>query len=109
MVGHRVVEAAVEQGLRPLVVVGEERRRAYDRVHLSSLFDGATADELALGQPDLYERPDVELILGDAVTALDVDARVATTSKGRRVAYRACVLATGSAPFVPPIPGTDAA
>ena len=44
MVGHRFVEAAVERGPRhrTVVVVGEERRRAYDRVHLSSVFDGTT-------------------------------------------------------------------
>ena len=42
MVGHRFVEAAVELGIGPIVVVGEERRRAYDRVHLSAVFDGTT-------------------------------------------------------------------
>src|SRR2546423_1686585 len=43
MVGHRFVEAAIERGVlatNEMVVVGEEGRRAYDRVHLSSLFDG---------------------------------------------------------------------
>ena len=42
MVGHRFVEAAVELGIGPIVVVGEEWRRAYDRVHLSAVFDGTT-------------------------------------------------------------------
>jgi nitrite reductase (NADH) large subunit len=112
MVGHRFVEAAVAHGLdadHGLVVVGEERLRAYDRVHLSSVFDGTTEDELALGTDDLYERDGVELILGDPVVALDTTAKRATTRTGRQFSFGACVLATGSAPFVPPIPGTDAA
>ena len=69
MVGHHIVERAVESGLTDthrLVVVGEERRRAYDRVHLSSLFDGASPDDLALGD-DLYAHDAVELVLGDPV------------------------------------------
>jgi nitrite reductase (NADH) large subunit len=111
MVGHHVVERAVESGLTDthrLVVVGEERRRAYDRVHLSSLFDGASPEDLALGD-DLYAHDTVELVLGDPVVALDPAARTATTASGRVVGYHAAVLATGSAPFVPPVAGTDAA
>src|SRR5258706_16268826 len=83
MVGHRFVEAAIGlRGSAPvrIVVVGEERHRAYDRVHLSSLFDGADAAGLALEPLDLDRHPDVEYVLGDPVDALDVDARIATTA-----------------------------
>jgi nitrite reductase (NADH) large subunit len=112
MVGHRFVEAAVERRLdatHGITIVGEEGRRAYDRVHLSAVFDGTTEDELALGAADLYDRDGVDLILGDPVATLDAEGRVATTASGRRLTFHACVLATGSTPFVPPIPGTDAA
>lgn len=53
MAGHRFVEAAIERGLAAshrIVVVGEERRPAYDRVHLSSLFDGFGPDDLTLSE-----------------------------------------------------------
>ncbi len=108
MVGHRFVEAALERGLRGIVVVGEEHRRAYDRVHLSSFFDGMTADDLTLGEPELYDCDEVELLLGDRVVRLDTDAREAVTAAGVTIRYQECVLATGSYPFVPPIPGHDA-
>src|SRR5437588_2837380 len=111
MVGHRFVEAAVEHELlrtHRLVVVGEEPRRAYDRVHLSSLFDGAAADDLLLGDGQLYETDGVDLVAGDPVVTLDAGPRRATTASGRVIPFDACVLATGSSPFVPPIPGTDA-
>jgi nitrite reductase (NADH) large subunit len=111
MVGHRFVEAAVERGLHRshrLVVVGEEHRPAYDRVHLSSFFDGSTSEDLTLGAPGWYAEHGIELVLGDPVVALDTGARTATTADGRELAYSTCVLATGSAPFVPPVPGSDA-
>jgi nitrite reductase (NADH) large subunit len=112
MVGHRFVEAAVERCLlasQRLVVVGEERRRAYDRVHLSSVFDGVTEESLALGEADLYEDSRIELALGDPAAHLDARRRTVTTAAGRQVSFDTCVLATGSTPWVPPIPGTDAA
>ncbi len=112
MVGHRFVEEAVRHGLHEsvgIVVLGEEQRAAYDRVHLSSLFDGQEASDLALADPGWYGAHGVELVLGDAAVDLDPDAHTVTTASGRRLSYDACVLATGSSPFVPPIPGVDAA
>ncbi len=112
MVGHRFVEAYTERNpsaTRRVVVIGEERHRAYDRVHLSSLFDGVDPDELTLGDDELYERNDIDAILGDRVVDLDTDGHMVTTERGRRIGYGSCVVATGSSAFVPPIPGTDAA
>ena len=103
MVGHRLVRECLARGIDDITVVGEEVHPAYDRVHLSSLFDGATPEDLALG-----DEPDVTLVLGDPVDGLDVGAGTATLASGRAIAWDTCVLATGSAPFVPPIPGTDA-
>ena len=111
MVGHRFVELAVQKGLtatHQLIVVGEETRRAYDRVHLSAVFDGLSEDDLTLGEAGLYDHRAIELVLGDAIETIDTEAHVALTASGRVIGYRHCVLATGSFPFVPPIPGTDA-
>ena len=111
MVGHRFVEALIERDMlagNRVLVVGEEWRRAYDRVHLSSLFDGVTEADLQLGDDDVYAAPGLELLLGDPVVDIDPIARTARTAAGRSISFTDCVLATGSAPFVPPIPGTDA-
>jgi len=111
MVGQRFVEAAVDRALHRshrIVVVGEEVHPAYDRVHLSSLFDGAGAGDLALAPPGYHAAHGIELVTGDPVTALDTGARTATTASGRAIAWDACVLATGSSAFVPPMPGSDA-
>ncbi|GAA2786004.1 nitrite reductase large subunit NirB [Kitasatospora sp. CM 4170] len=111
MVGQRFLEAFTEQpgaeGWR-ITVLAEEPRPAYDRVHLSALFDGKTAEDLALCPPGFLAEHGIDLRLGDPVTAVDRVDRAVTTRAGTRLRYDALVLATGSVPFVPPVPGKDA-
>ncbi|MFE5582321.1 nitrite reductase large subunit NirB [Kitasatospora sp. NPDC056531] len=111
MVGQRFLEAWTEQpaarGWR-VTVLAEEPRPAYDRVHLSSLFDGSTAEDLALCPAGFLAEHGIDLRLGDPATAIDRAGRTVTTRSGTEVRYDVLVLATGSVPFVPPVPGTDA-
>jgi nitrite reductase (NADH) large subunit len=90
-----------------VTVIGEEPRRAYDRVALSSYFDGVSADELDLVDSGCYDGSSRVLALDETVVGLRRDARIVTTSRGRSIGYDALVLATGSVPFVPPVPGRD--
>jgi nitrite reductase (NADH) large subunit len=55
----------------------------------------------------VYDHPDVELRVGARAAAIDREARVVVTDDGERIVYDDLVLATGSYPFVPPIPGRD--
>ena len=113
MVGHRVVEALLARDHEAdwtVTVLGEEPRPAYDRIALSSLFAGKTEAELRL--PDLVwqgdpDRVRVRVWMSDAVVSIEREARVVTTRSGAALRYDALVLATGSAPFVPPLPGAD--
>jgi nitrite reductase (NADH) large subunit len=108
MVGQRFVEALRDRdGQRRwrVTVFSEEPRLAYDRVNLSSYFDGADPGELDLVPEGWYGASGYELHLGETVTAINREARTVTTSRGRTVAYDTLVLATGSYPFVPPVPG----
>ncbi len=108
MVGQRFVEelrARDPAGLWRVTVLAEEGRRAYDRVALSSYLDGASAADLDIVAPGCYDGPGCELRLGEAVTGIDRAGRAVITSRGDRVGYDALVLATGSVPFVPPVPG----
>ena len=109
MVGHHLVEQLIERGATEryaITVFGEERHRAYDRVHLSEYFTGRDADSLALSDVDWYAANGIELRLSEAVTAIDRDAGEVVTPEGR-TPYDRLVLATGSYPFVPPMPGSD--
>ncbi|MFD4670780.1 nitrite reductase large subunit NirB [Lentzea sp. NPDC058450] len=101
MVGHRLVDLLRDSAWR-IVVFGEESRPAYDRVALSSYVDTWTSDALEL--PALSG---CELRLGEKVVSVDRERRVVVGASGVEVSYDALVLATGSAPFVPPVPGRD--
>src|SRR4051812_44103941 len=110
MVGHRFIEAAAQRGLFSkfeTVVLSEEKRLAYDRVNLSKWFDGKTDADLSLVTEGQYEALGLEVVRGDAAEILDRDARTLTLASGRVLPYDELVLATGSYPFVPPIPGKD--
>jgi nitrite reductase (NADH) large subunit len=109
MVGHHLVEQLVERGALGryrVHVFGEERQRAYDRVHLSEYFGGRDAESLAMCEPDFYTRHGIQMHLDEQVLEIDRHNRQIVTSHGR-YAYDRLVLATGSYPFVPPIPGAE--
>ena len=109
MVGHHCVEQLIERGALArfeVRVFGEERQRAYDRVHLSEYFSGSDAEALALGEAGLYADNGIILHLGEAVLEVDRERREVVTPEGR-YAYDRLILATGSYPFVPPIQGSE--
>jgi nitrite reductase (NADH) large subunit len=110
MVGQRFVELLADadpEGRCRVTVLGEEPRRAYDRVALSSLFDGKTPEDLDLVPEDCYDDEQYRLRLNEKVLSIDREAREVGTSAGNTYRYDALVLATGSYPFVPPVPGHD--
>ncbi len=110
MVGQELLASLVRSGAADrwsTTVLGEEPRTAYDRVQLSACFTGASPEDLSLCGPEVTDHPGIELVVGTRVTGIDRSAKVVTTSTGRAVTYDALVLATGSAPFIPPIPGGD--
>ncbi|GAB1515804.1 nitrite reductase large subunit NirB [Actinophytocola sp. KF-1] len=109
-VGHRLVQALREKdvtGQWRVVVFAEEARPAYDRVALTSYVDTWNPLDLQLDGATFDGDDLVDLHLGDPVTAIDRAGKKVTTRGGAVVGYDALVLATGSYPFVPPVPGHD--
>ncbi|MFD9909855.1 nitrite reductase large subunit NirB [Streptomyces sp. NPDC059063] len=112
MVGQRFLEALADRGVTAthrVVVLCEEPRPAYDRVQLTSYFSGRTPDELSLTDRAFLAAHGIELHVGDPAEHIDRAARTVTARSGLPVAYDTLVLATGSYPFVPPVPGSNAA
>ena len=111
MVGHKFLESLAESGQPDLdvTVLCEEPRAAYDRVHLSEFFSGKTADELSLVAPGFFEKTGFTLRLAARAAAVERRNKTVTTADGEVIAYDKLVLATGSNPFVPGVPGRDRA
>jgi nitrite reductase (NADH) large subunit len=110
MVGQRLVEEVRKRDQDRqwrITVLGDESRAAYDRVNLSTYFDGADATALSVVASGFYDDPSCVLHLDQRVVAVDRAARTVTTDGGRTLGYDALVLATGSYPFVPPVPGRE--
>src|SRR5690606_37688655 len=70
-----------------------------------SYFSDKPLDQLYLSGEQWYSENNIELHLNDPVTAIDRNNKSIISSKGLRLDYDFLVLATGSAAFVPPIPG----
>jgi nitrite reductase (NADH) large subunit len=108
MVGFKLCEKLIARSADfNLIVFGEEPRRAYDRVHLSEYFNGKTGDDLSLSSLDWYSEHHITLYLNDPVKEIVRDEKLVRSLSGRSLHYDYLVLATGSAPFVPELPGIE--
>ncbi|HEX2419761.1 MAG TPA: nitrite reductase large subunit NirB [Micromonosporaceae bacterium] len=109
MVSQRFVAALTDRDTDRhwhVTVLGEEPRPAYDRVGLSAFFDGASPEDLSLADESWYAERGVTLRLGVRATGIDRERKLVTSTAGEHL-YDVLVLATGSYPFVPPVPGHD--
>jgi len=112
MVGQNFLASLVTNPIKEtfdIVTFCEEPRPAYDRVHLSEFFSGKTAQDLALADTDFFQINGITLHIGDKAVSIDRDKQTVTSTKGVTIHYDKLVLATGSYPFVPPVPGHDRA
>jgi nitrite reductase (NADH) large subunit len=107
MVGQRFLESLPPDSPFDITVLAEEPRPAYDRVQLSAFFSGKTADDLSLVSPSYFATSGIALKLNERAVSIDREARKVRASSGSELEYDVLVLALGSYPFVPPIPGRD--
>ncbi len=110
MVGQKLVDELVASGATnqwAITVIGEEPVPAYDRVALSSWFDGASLDDLNLCDQGGLEAAGIQFEFSRRVESIEREAKQVVLDDGTTRAYDALVLATGSYPFVPPVPGHD--
>lgn len=110
MVGQHFLDTLATSEVKYLydiVTFCEEPRPAYDRVHLSEYFSGKSAEDLSLVKRGFFEREGIKIYLGDRAVKIDQDSKCIHSAKGVTIRYDKVVLATGSYPFVPPIPGHE--
>lgn len=89
-------------------LIGAEPQPFYARIRLGEVVTGRTQPaRLILKGPDWYSDRRVDLSTGVRVEALDTQEARLRLSTGESIPYDCVLIATGAAPFVPPIPGAD--
>ncbi len=89
-----------------ITIVGREPRPPYDRIGLSDVLAGVRREsELQLHDARWYERNGIDLRIGTEVRSVDPDQRLVRITGSEPIPYDALVVATGSRPVLPPIPG----
>lgn len=110
MAGIRTLEELLKiaPGLHDITVFGAEPHPNYNRILLSPVLAGEqTVDEIVLNPLDWYRRHGITLHLGRQVIRIDRRRRVVVADDGTEAPYDRLLIATGSTPFKPPIPGRD--
>jgi 3-phenylpropionate/trans-cinnamate dioxygenase ferredoxin reductase subunit len=94
-----------------LMLISDEPHLPYDRVPLSKdyLLGKVDREQVFLRPSRFFERHKVELVLQQAATALDLQARQVTLQDGRQVGFDRLLLATGGRPRLLPLAGADLA
>ena len=110
MAGVRTLEELLKiaPDLHEITVFGAEPHPNYNRILLSPVLAGEqTLEQIVLNPLDWYREHGITLHLGKAVTAVDRTRRIVRTADGTEAGYDRLLLATGSTPFILPVPGKD--
>ena len=108
MVAQRFLEHLELDSTRVVVdVLCEEPRAAYDRVGLSGYFVHGDEASMSLVPDGFFAAENVQLHLAESATHVDRERRTVQTDRDRCLNYDVLILAMGSEPFVPPLPGID--
>jgi nitrite reductase (NADH) large subunit len=108
MAGMRAVEGLIARApdRYDITVVGAEPHPNYNRILLSAVLAGEkTLDEIVVNPRGWYAERGIRLISGKRATAIDRAARTVALAAGTSLPYDKLLLATGSKPLAPPIPG----
>ena len=110
MAGVRTLEELLKiaPDLYDITVFGAEPHPNYNRILLSPVLAGEqTLDEIVLNPLAWYEEHGITLHTGKAVTQIDRARRMVRAADGTEAGYDRLLLATGSLPFILPVPGKD--
>ncbi|MGI5168469.1 NAD(P)/FAD-dependent oxidoreductase [Spirillospora sp. CA-253888] len=109
LTGAKAAETLRAEGFRGrIVLIGEEIERPYERPPLSKgfLLGREPREKAHVHAPDWYDKHDVELRLGTAVTAVERAGHRVRLASGERIGYDRLLLATGASPRRLEVPGS---
>ncbi|MGF6755672.1 nitrite reductase large subunit NirB [Paraburkholderia sp. GAS334] len=110
MAGIRTIEEllTIAPGHYDITVFGSEPHPNYNRILLSPVLAGEQAfGDIILNTVEWYQENDITLHLGKTIERIDRVKRVVVADDGTEAAYDRLLIATGSTPFILPVPGKD--
>ncbi|TXC89485.1 NAD(P)/FAD-dependent oxidoreductase [Metabacillus litoralis] len=110
MAGIRCVEEILKHSsdVYEISIIGSENHLNYNRILLSSVLQGeAKIADITLNQKEWYSSNQINLFSGETVMNIDSNQKHVLTDKNRLLSYDKLILATGSSPFVLPVPGVE--
>ncbi|QBE64240.1 NAD(P)/FAD-dependent oxidoreductase [Pseudoduganella lutea] len=110
MAGMRTVEEllALAPDLYEITVFGAEPHGNYNRILLSPVLAGEkSVDDIMLNTREWYDANGITLHAGDPVVHIDRRRRIVRAQSGHEVRYDRLLIATGSKPFIIPVPGHE--
>jgi nitrite reductase (NADH) large subunit len=103
---EHLLEAAPDR--YQVTIFNAEPRVNYDRIMLSPVLSGEKAfEEIIIHGDGWYIKHGITLYKGHKVVAIDREAKTVTSDHGVTDPYDQLVIATGSVPFIIPVPGKD--
>ncbi|MEH7415991.1 nitrite reductase large subunit NirB [Neobacillus drentensis] len=110
MAGVRCIEEIVtlNSNAFDITIFGSEPHVNYNRILLSTVLQGDTSlEDITINGRNWYEGKQIKLFTGETVVQIDTAKQVVITDKQQEVSYDRLIIATGSVPFLLPIPGSD--
>ncbi|KAA0591873.1 nitrite reductase (NADH) large subunit [Azospirillum lipoferum] len=109
MAGMKTVEELLAKapGRFDITVFGAEPLPNYNRIMLSPVLAGEkTFDQIVLNSREWYDANGITLLTGEPVEGIDREGKTVVSQSGRVVPYDRLLIATGSMPFIIPVPGS---
>jgi NAD(P)H-nitrite reductase large subunit len=114
IIGNSAAAIGCIEGIRQvdkkgeITIISDEAHHTYSRPLISYLLKGKTDRQKMKYRPEsFYDDNKVKTVFGKAVTKIDKNAKKVVLEDNREINYDKLLVATGSAPFVPPITGLD--
>ncbi|WP_276736389.1 nitrite reductase large subunit NirB [Bacillus sp. (in: firmicutes)] len=110
MAGIRCIEEVLKlnRQMFEIIIFGSEPHPNYNRILLSSVLQGeASLDDITLNSKYWYAKHGITLYTSETVVQIDTDRQLVITDRKRSLSYDKFIAATGSSPYILPIPGAD--
>ncbi|WP_166245259.1 nitrite reductase large subunit NirB [Paenibacillus turpanensis] len=112
MAGVRCVEEilSIDRNAFDITIFGKEPHPNYNRIMLSKVLQGDTSvHDITINDWQWYKENGIHLYTNETISSIDTARKIVTAESGRTAEYDELIIATGSLPFMLPLPGANKA